>query len=67
MRKNGKAELIHRRADELARSGQYGDWGGIERALRAEGHLEARQLLDNQFRRAELNEMCRQSRQENGG
>ena len=66
MRKKERAELIHRRADEMARSGQYEDWGSIERALRAEGHSEARQLLDSQFRREELNEMCRQAHQENG-
>ena len=67
MKKSEREELIDRRADEMARSGQYQDWGSIERALRAEGHSEARQLLDSQFRRQELNEMCRQARQENGG
>lgn len=67
MRKSERAELIDRRADEMARSGQYQDWGSIERALRAAGHSEARQLLDSQFRRQELNEMCRQARQTNGG
>jgi len=67
MRKNERAEFIDRRADEMARSGNYQDWGSIERALREEGHPEARQLLDSQFRRQELNEMCRQARQENEG
>lgn len=66
MSKKERSELIARRADEMARSGQHEDWGSIERALRAEGYLEARQLLDSQFRRQELNEMCRQARQENG-
>ena len=51
----------------LATFATYQDWGSIERALRKEGHSEARQLLDSQFRRQELNEMCRQARQTNGG
>ena len=63
MRKEELSELIDRRADEMARSGQYEDWGSIERALRAEGYREARQILDSQFRRQELNEMCHQARQ----
>lgn len=66
MNKKERSEFIDRRADEMARSGQYQEWGSIERALRAEGYLEARQILDSQFRRQELNEMCRQARQDNG-
>lgn len=67
MRKQERSDLIHRRADVMARSGQYRDWGSIERDLRAEGYLEARQLLDSQLRRQELDEMCYQARQEYGG
>ena len=67
MKKRERFELIDRRADEMARSGDYEDWGSIERALRAEGHREARQLLDSQFRRNELNEMCRQARENRRG
>lgn len=66
MRKSERFELIDRRADEMARSGQFPDWGSIEIALRAEGHAEARQVLDNRFRRQELNEMCRQAREGHG-
>lgn len=66
MRKKERAELIYCRADEMARSGQYEDWFSIEIALRAEGYREARQLLDSNFRRQELNEMCRQARQKSG-
>jgi hypothetical protein len=61
MQKKERSELIHRLADEMARSGDYKDWGSIERALRAQGYLEARQLLDSQFRRQELDEMCNQA------
>ena len=66
MRKKERSEIIDRRADEMARSGQYKDWMSIEIALRGEGYREARQLLDSQFRRQELNEMCRQAREKNG-
>ena len=66
MRKKDLAEFIDRRADEMARSGQYRDWMSIEIALRSEGYLKARQILDDQFRRQELNEMCNQARQESG-
>jgi len=62
MSKRDRAELIDRRADELARSGQYENWLSIEHALRFEGYPEARQILDSEFRRQELNEMCRQAR-----
>jgi len=67
MQKKERSELISRRADKMARSGEYEDWGCIERALRAEGYLEARQLLDSQFRRSELNEMCHQAREKRSG
>ena len=63
MSKKDRGELIDRRADEMARSGQYVNWSSIERALRAERFLEARQILDSEFRRGELNEMCRQARE----
>ena len=63
MRKKDRAELIDRRADEMARSGQYESCLSIEHALRAEGFLEARQILDSEFRRGELNEMSRQARE----
>lgn len=62
MRKKKRVELMDGRADEMARSGQYENWLSIEHALRAEGFPEARQLLDSEFRRQELNEMCHQAR-----
>ena len=63
MNKKERAELIDREADEMARSGKYPDWLSIEHALRSQGYHEARQVLDNQFRRQELNEACRQARE----
>jgi hypothetical protein len=62
--KKQRAELIDKRADELARSGKFADWISIEIKLRGEGFKEARQVLDSRFRREELNEMCKAARQE---
>lgn len=57
--KKARAEYVHRRARELAESGDYQDWLSIEHAIRHEGLPEARQLLDSRFLRAELDEMCK--------
>ncbi|MGP1666364.1 MAG: hypothetical protein ACTS5I_10755 [Rhodanobacter sp.] len=64
MNKKQRAELIMKRANELAESGECADWMSIEIKLRHEGFREARQLLDNQFIRQELNEMCRLAREQ---
>ena len=63
MKKSERAELIDREAEEMARSGKYVDWLSIEQALRRQGYPEARQVLDNQLRRQELDEACRQARE----
>jgi hypothetical protein len=42
----------------MAESGKYADFMQIEFALRSAGLSEARQLLDNQFIRRELNDAC---------
>jgi hypothetical protein len=65
MSKKERAEFIDREADAMARSGKYADWLSIEHALRHQGYPEARQVLDDQFRRKELNEMCHQARESN--
>ena len=48
------------RAEELARSGKYPDWGSIEHALKSEGYKKARIWLDDRFIRQELNDLCKQ-------
>ena len=63
MNKKERAEFIDQEADAMARSGKYTDWLSIEHALRHQGYPEARQILDDQFRRQELNQMCRQARE----
>lgn len=65
--KKARAEYIDRRARELAESGKYQDWLSIEMALRHEGFLEARQLLDSHFLRQELNDMCKSARKTTKG
>ena len=60
--KKDRANYISKRSWEMATSGQYADWMQIELALRSEGYSEARQQLDSQFLRQELNQMCREAR-----
>lgn len=50
---------VRERAYELARTGSYRDWLSIESAIRNEGYPEARTILDDQFIRDELDEICR--------
>lgn len=64
MNKKQRAELIVKRASELAMSGECEDWMSIEIELRHAGFREARQLLDSRFLRQELNEMCRLAREQ---
>jgi len=64
VKKKQREELIQKRAEELARSGQHEDWTSIEITLRHEGLREARQLLDSSFYRHELNEVSDSARQQ---
>ena len=57
--KRERAEIIERRASEMAASGKYRDHMEIEFALRAEGYPEARTQLDNPGTRYFLNEICK--------
>lgn len=65
MNKKSRYEIIEKYADEMAKSGGFCDWLSIEHALRCMGFTEARQVLDDTFRRQEINELCRQSRNGN--
>jgi hypothetical protein len=54
---------ISRRAEELARSGDFSDWLGIEHHLRfQEGYAEARGELDRPHFREQLNRLCKQAK-----
>jgi hypothetical protein len=56
-------EHIWSRAYELARSGKFPSWITIEWELRFnENCPEAREILDNQYIRDELDQLCDQAR-----
>lgn len=50
---------VERRASEMAESGQYQDDLEIERALSANGYVEASEWLDRASMRDDLNRLCR--------
>ena len=58
-----RGELMSRRAQDMARSGQFEDSLSIEMALRREGFREARQWLSEEAPREMLNSLCRAARQ----
>ena len=62
MSKKERHEEIDRLANRFASSGEYRDWHSIEIKLKNLGFREAREQLDREFRRQELDEMCRQAR-----
>jgi hypothetical protein len=61
MKKAQKHEIILRKAEEYARSGQYSDWLAIEFQLRSEGWKDAREFLDNEHTRERLDQICKDS------
>jgi hypothetical protein len=62
LRKNSE-EYVRRRAKELAQSGRFSGWLGIEFELRyVEGLQKARVWLDNEPIRYELDILCRQAK-----
>ena len=64
MKKAERHEYILKTAREMAKSGEHRDFTTIEVTLRADGLHEARQVLDNQFIRNELNELCKKAQSE---
>jgi hypothetical protein len=59
VKKSDRVALVHSRAFQYARSGEYPNWYLIELQLRREGLPEARSELDEPVLRAQLNEICR--------
>ncbi len=51
-------------AYNLAQSGEYTGWPGIEIELRAQGFARARQLLDDEQVRERLDRMCAKARKD---
>jgi hypothetical protein len=58
MQKVERENQIIRRANEMARSGAFRNYQAVEIALRAEGYSEAKAVLDNRHRRAEIDAAC---------
>ncbi|MGQ0522763.1 MAG: hypothetical protein ACT4P8_03755 [Betaproteobacteria bacterium] len=61
MKKAQKHEIILRKAEEYARTGQYSGWLAIEHQLRHEGWREARQFLDDEYIRERLDRLCNEA------
>lgn len=62
MKQSENREVMHKRAEELARSGKYENWMDIELALKGEGFTKARLWLDDRLIRSELTKLCSQAR-----
>lgn len=57
--KKQRAEFIHKRARELANSGDYEDHKAVEFALLREGYPEAHEVLDDRgYLRQEMDNLC---------
>ena len=54
---------ILRQAENLARSGDFATWRGIEIELRSVGYQIAPDLLDNERTREQLDRMCAEARE----
>ncbi len=63
LKKKEREEQILKWAYEYATTGEYLDYVSIEIKLRSEGYYEARTLLDNEFIRNEINELCLKARE----
>jgi hypothetical protein len=64
MKKSEMAGLIDKLAEELAASGKYSNALSVEHALKDQGYKNVRSLLGD-FRRRELDEICRQAQEQN--
>lgn len=63
--KRQQREYVGPRARELAGSGNFHNWLGIEQYLRLEEFCpEARHVLDNELTREELDRLCKQARKD---
>jgi len=61
MKKREREEQILKWAYDYAKSGEYSDYVSIEIKLRSEGFIEARTLLDSEFVRNEINNLCKKN------
>jgi hypothetical protein len=56
-------EKILRQAENLAGSGDFSSWWEIEVELRSVGYQMARDLLDNERTRQQLDRLCAEARE----
>jgi hypothetical protein len=56
--KRNRATYIDHRATQLAASGLFSDWRGVEAAIVSEGYPDAATQLDNPARRERLDRVC---------
>ena len=64
MDKSEQQAYVRSRAKELAATGEHIDWISVEHCLQREGHIEARDWLDDEILRRDINSICDQSRKE---
>jgi hypothetical protein len=64
VKKAERAAYIRKKAREMAATGEYSGWLIIEQMLRFQHGLhEARTVLDEQYIRRELDEICRRAQE----
>jgi hypothetical protein len=64
MDRSEQQAYVRSRAKELAATDEHIDWISIEHGLQREGNLEARDWLDDEILRRDINRICDQSRKE---
>lgn len=62
MKQEQRNQYMNRRAYELAATGNYGSYLGIEKALIDEGYPEARDYLNRSWSRKDLQQICDKAR-----
>jgi hypothetical protein len=63
--KRSRATYIDQRATQLAASGLFFDWRGVEEAIVSEGYPDAATQLDNLARRERLDRVCAKAQKAN--
>jgi hypothetical protein len=64
MNKSEQQAYVRSRAKDLAATGKHADWISVEHWLQREGHIEARDWLDDEMLRRDINRICDRSRKE---
>ena len=59
--KTYQREVVPKKAEELAKSGEFSGWYAIEVHLRSEGYTEARWILDDERIRENLDRLCQEA------